>query len=618
MEFRIGVWAAVLVFPAAAAAQDVADILFRIDRYHLDEVVDATGASTRTVDSVQTVLDAKALDAMKTTSLAHSTSVETLEVLHAFTEKPDGRRIEVPKANYQVTINRGQEAGPALSDWTTVELIYPELAVGDRVALRYRVRQSEAIFPGHFSTADQFGKHIAFDDVRVTVDVPASMPVRHSATGMQEKVRKANGRRILEWRWANPRPVVEKRRNFSVIDTDAEVGYAVSTFRDYAQIAQAYGERARPRAEATPEVRKLAEEIVGSASGEREQARLLYEWVATEIGYAGNCIGVGAVVPRELSFVIGNRLGDCKDHATLLQALLSARGIASTQALVNAGSSYRLPRIPVGSMVNHVITYLPSMNLFLDSTSDSTPFGMLPFQVAGKPVILVDGHRDGLRTPSPAPGESRQEMRTVAAISEDGSIEATMEVEQHGTYAAGTREWARKLPREQEKELVTKAIESRGAVGSGTLEKDDPTALADSYRYTVRLKMNDYIQRPGAGAFAIGPLFGSAAPVHRFVWSATAVEDKADVACSPGASVETYEFQLPPGLEVLSVPEDFKVQNEHLAYEASYRVDGHRLLVRRSFDDRTPGPICSPEFQAAYKALALKAMQNMKAQVLYK
>lgn len=66
------------------------------------------------------------------------------------------------------------------------------------------------------------------------------------------------------------------------------------------------------------------------------EARALYDWVATHITYAGNCIGIGAVVPRDLPFVLDNRMGDCKDHATLLQALLAARGIKSTQALVNA------------------------------------------------------------------------------------------------------------------------------------------------------------------------------------------------------------------------------------------------------------------------------------------
>ena len=78
----------------------------------------------------------------------------------------------------------------------------------------------------------------------------------------------------------------------------------------------------------------------------RERARLLYEWVSRNITYGGNCIGVGAVVPRDLDVVLDNRMGDCKDHATLLQSLWSAAGLRSEQVLVNAGEQYDLARRP--------------------------------------------------------------------------------------------------------------------------------------------------------------------------------------------------------------------------------------------------------------------------------
>ncbi|MGO4779545.1 transglutaminase family protein, partial [Lysobacter sp. 2RAB21] len=134
-------------------------------------------------------------------------------------------------------------------------------------------------------------------------------------------------------------------------------GYAFSTFRSYGQIAAAYGERALPKAAPTPRVRKLADEIAAGKKDQREVAKALYEWVSTNIQYAGNCIGLGAVVPRDQEFVLDNRIGDCKDHATLLQALLAAKNVPATQALINAGNVYQLPDIPVASSVNHVLNY---------------------------------------------------------------------------------------------------------------------------------------------------------------------------------------------------------------------------------------------------------------------
>lgn len=270
----------------------------------------------------------------------------------------------------------------------------------------------------------------------------------------------------------------------------------------------------------TERVQRLADEIASQRKTPREQARALYDWVATNIAYAGNCIGVGAVVPHDLSFTLDNRMGDCKDHATLLQVLLAAKGIESTQALVNAGSAYRLPKIPVVSMVNHVITYIPSLDIYLDSTSDMTPFGLLPHAVADKPVLLVDGFKEGARTPSLPVGTNQQHMKTVVNVNADGSVAGDIEVTLRGEFAAAARARLRHMSKEQEEKLVENSFRRGGMIGGGTFEKEDPTALLDAYRYSVKYDLKEYIQRPGAGAFYIYPVFGSEAPVSRFLAAA--------------------------------------------------------------------------------------------------
>ncbi len=237
---------------------------------------------------------------------------------------------------------------------------------------------------------------------------------------------------IIEWSYTNPKPIQTERRDFSVYDPAKESGFAFSTFKTYADIAAAYGERALPKAAVTERINKLAGEIVKDKTAPREQARALYEWVALNITYAGNCIGIGAVVPRDLSFILDNKMGDCKDHATLLQALLAARGIKSTQALVNAGSMYRLPKIPTVFNVNHVINYLPTFDLYVDSTSDSTPFGMLPYSDQDKPTLLVEGFKDGTKTPVPPIGSNKQHIKSTFKIAPDGTVSGSIEVSQHG------------------------------------------------------------------------------------------------------------------------------------------------------------------------------------------
>jgi transglutaminase-like putative cysteine protease len=603
-----------------AAAGEPLDLATRFGRYYINIDVHEDGTAVESAEWSMTVLKESALDQAKHASVGYSTSAQKAEVVAAYTLKADGHRIDVPKDNYQMSVNRGKgQDSPVYSDRTTLTVVFPDVAVGDSVVFSYQLTQTEPMFPKHYSTTQFFTQQIAYDDVQVRIDYPASLWVQYQARGMTEaESATKNDRRIVEWRYANPKPVKSERQDYSVFDPDKEVGYAFSTFRNYAEVAQAYGERAQPKAVPTERIRQLAGEIVGSRNSPKEQAHALYEWVATHITYAGNCIGVGAVVPRDLSFVLDNKMGDCKDHATLLQALLAAQDISSTQALVNAGSTYRLPTIPVVSMVNHVINYLPDWDLYVDSTSDATPFGMLPFGDQGKPVLHVQAYRDGTRTPVPAIGSNREHTRTMIKIAADGSMSGSVEVVQHGESAARARAWARQMSKDVEDDLIKNMFRSQGAIGSGRLEKDDPAGLLDTYRYKVSLNGEKYLRLPGSGAFYIYPPLGIGSSLVTGLDASHQTEKETDVQCRSTHLTEEYVIELPKKLKVLSIPADIKVANDFASYTGTYKLNNNVLTAKRVFDDRTRGNVCSPQVMDEFKKVAERTLDNVKEQVLYK
>lgn len=605
---------------ARAATGDPLDLQTRFGHYYVTHLINEDGTAVESYEWSQTILKDAALESSKRASVGYSTSAQKAEVIAAYTLKADGRRIDVPKDNYQVEVNSGKgKDSPVYSDWTTLTVVFPDVAVGDSVVFSYKVTQTEPMFPNNYSTKEYFYDQVAYDDVRVRFDYPSSLWVQYEARGMKEVANEAiGGHKIVEWTYSNPQPVKTERRNFSVFDPDKEVGYSFSTFKTYADIASAYGARALPKAVPSERITRLAAEIVNGKKDKSDQARALYEWVATNITYAGNCIGIGAVVPRDVSFILDNKMGDCKDHATLLQSLLAARGIKSTQALVNAGSVYELPKIPVVSVVNHVINYLPELDLFVDSTSDFTPFGMLPFDDQDKPVLLVEGFKVGVKTPVPRLGSNLYETKNTIKIASDGSISGSVEIFQTGQGAAATRAWARKITRNDEEDLVKDVFRNQGMIGSGKFEKDDPTTLEDTYHYKAGFNAEKYIKLPGAGAFSISPPLGIAVSLQSSLQSAMEHEKEASATCGSGIAVEDYVIELPKKLKVLSIPDNLKVGNDFLSYTANYKLKGSVLIVKRKLDDRTKGNVCSPQYFEEYKKIAEKVMDNLKEQVLYK
>lgn len=604
---------------ATATPGDPLDLQIRFGHYYATYSINEDGTATEMHEWSKTVLKETAVDGSKSASIGYSTSAEKAEVIAAYTLKADGRRIDVPKDNYQVEVNRGKgKDSPVYSDRTSLTVVFPDVAVGDSVVFSYKITQIEPMFPKQYSVVQNFYNQIAHDDVRVRIDYPSTMWVQYEARDMKETVSENKGRRIIEWSYTNPKPIKTERRDFSVYDPAKESGFAFSTFKTYADIAAAYGERALPKAAVTERINKLAAEIVKDKTVPKEQARALYEWIATNITYAGNCIGIGAVVPRDLSFILDNKMGDCKDHATLLQALLAARGIKSTQALVNAGSMYRLPKIPTVFNVNHVINYLPTFDLYVDSTSDSTPFGMLPYSDQDKPTLLVEGFKDGTKTPVPPIGSNKQHTKSTFKIAPDGTVSGAVEVSQHGIGAVQSRVWARKITKNIEEDLVKNVFRERNMIGSGKFVKDDPTGLTDDYHYKASFNAEKFIKLPGAGAFYISSPLDIAPVIYGYLQTGLEPEKEADVTCSSVNAIEEYTIELPKTLKVLSIPDNLKIANDYVSYTATYKLKGNVLSVKRTLDDRTKGNVCSPQIFEEYKKVAEKAIDNLKEQVLYK
>jgi hypothetical protein len=101
----------------AAQAADQEDVPVVSKIAHVSYDVDKDGRAVREMTSRLKVQQETALEMIKTFSFSFSTSIETGDVLEAYTLKPDGRKIAVPAGNYQRTTNQGRgPAGPFFSD----------------------------------------------------------------------------------------------------------------------------------------------------------------------------------------------------------------------------------------------------------------------------------------------------------------------------------------------------------------------------------------------------------------------------------------------------------------------------------------------------------------------
>lgn len=619
-QFAVACALAAAFHPATWAqdrSEDKAPVISRL--WHLQYDIDRDGRSTQTFASRNQIVQANALEGMKTYSFSFSTSIQSGEILEAYTEKKDGRRIAVPASNFQTTTNQGRAgAAPMFSDRSSISVVFPDLAVGDTVGLTYKVADKEPIFPGHFSMVQGLSAYSVYEDAQITIRAPKDLKLHIETHQVQEVAAQDDGdMRTLQWRYQNLKPLQWDESDNGIWRIDEGPSVVVSTFDNYEAIAKAYGDRALPKAEPTPRIRELAQTIMGDESKPLERARLLYEWVSRNITYGGNCIGVGAVVPRDLDVVLDNKMGDCKDHATLLQALLAAAGIRSEQVLINAGGLYDLTPVPVVSLVNHVIDYLPDFKLYLDATAKEVPFGYLPIGEYGKPVIHVGSATALGKTPDQQYEKAEQRLTMKLKLAKDGSASGDLQISLRGLQAAEARAYMRELTTDGERDFVKWAVGAYGYKGKGELTRGDTSGMSDHYAFRLRFDISNFLDGGATGALVLAPVLSTPLPVMNFANIKGRVEPNRRHTCYGFASYETYDITLAPGVKLVTLPPALKIRSGTFDYTAKYQRTKTGVTVTRDVHDKTALSVCTPEMAAELHKLALPAAENLRTQVFY-
>lgn len=586
-------------------------------KWHLTYDVAADGRSTQIFESLVEINQARAIESAKTYSFSFSSSIQTGEILEAYTLKKDGRKITVPPTNFQTTTNHGRGAAtPMFSDRTSLSVVFPDLAVGDSVGIRYTLADKEPIFPGQFSVVQSLSAYRSYQDAQITLRAPKGLKLGIESHHLEEvPVTEVGDIRTLQWRYKNPVPKQWNEADDGIWRMDESPSVAISTFDSYAAIAQAYGARALPKAEPTPRVRELMHTILGDEKKPAERARLLYEWVSRNITYGGNCIGVGAVVPRDLDTVLDNKMGDCKDHATLLQALLSEAGIRSEQVLI--GGMYDLPKTPIVSSVNHVMNYLPDLKLYVDATAKDVPFGYLPPRSYGKPVIHIGNTQTLAKTPDQPWDKTQQRLTMKLKLAKNGSASGEMQVSLQGLAAASVRSYLRDLDPDSERDFVKHALSGSGYKGQGVLTRGNTDGMSDQYTYRVTFEISNYLEGGANGAIGFWPVMETAMPVSSFAHIKGRVEPNRRHTCHGFSTYETYDITLAPGIKFVSLPTNSKIRSAVFDYTAKYQRTKSGVTVERSVQDRTPVSVCTAQMGADLHKLALPAAENLLTQALY-
>ncbi len=553
------------------------------------------GTYTSVIDYTWRAVDLQGAATLGQQYLVYDVGRQEIEVLEAETIPAAGGAIKVPRSD--IKVQDGVLGGVSYPEQKLLQITFPKLTAGDAIRLRYRFVQKLPDLPGGTSRIYYFYRDMIRDDVSVTLRYPQALAlnVAHNELNVVDE-HIADGQRRLRLKFSSTDTVLPEP--ISINSWQQTPYIMMSTYSDWKAIADAYQQGAAKKAAVTPEVQALADEITRGETSQREQAKLLYDWVRKNISYVASYVGNGGWIPNDTAAILKTHYGDCKDHSTLLEALLEARGIPASQVLIYADTeNYLLP--PVALLwFNHAINYLPTLGLFLDSTDSQMPFGILPETDSDKPVLVTKNFSAVERTPIATIDNFKMNRRVYIKFAADGSAVRTSEIDGYGRAAAEVRSFIEDIGPGQEQDWVKKTLAEAGLDGEGTLQIVK-SAREDVLGFQYIEKIRNYVNQPEAGVLAFAPGVTGPISLGKILRRFTQPERTADAKCDAFAVNDLIDIEMPDAMQVLYLPKDVDMHEGPIFFEARYERLGNVYRLTRRWGSNSTKSWCSAqEYQA--------------------
>ncbi|MET0778554.1 MAG: DUF3857 and transglutaminase domain-containing protein [Pseudomonas mandelii] len=601
---------AVFVFAlnTALAKDEGTDSSITIEKDVRTHVINADGSFVATNDIAVLINDERAIKAYSQRPLSYNRTLESLDVVEAYTQKPDGRKISVKADQIKEQQERGSSDAPMFQDTLVKVVIFPEVAVGDRLIIQFKTHRTTALFPQQFEALSHPTFHPT-EQYTLIYDLPQSMPLHADGRGFKasEPV-VAAGRKIYRWDYVPGK--IDRIENGSVSYQDYGQYLAVSTFTDFKVFAQAYDSRAKSRV--TAEISELAKTITANLDNPRDKAIALSDWVRKNIRYVAVYVGAGGVVPNPVDTVLANRYGDCKDHVVLLQSLLDAVAIESTPALINSGNAYTLPKVPTLGVLDHVITYIPNLDLYLDSTAEGIAGGYLPIFDLDKPVVFS---KSGAQARTPSTQEGKVENNTVFKVSANGDADFSHSSRITGWAAESNRYAIKSMNPVDRNQLVQKVLASYGQTGKGEFSVTELEASDNELAIQMVGRSEKLVGFPGPTGVSTMSSFAGGIAQNVFAFAAESDRVQA-FTCISGITEEQARFEFAKEVNIVAVPKSMTLRDEKFEYTSSYFKEPGAVVVRRYLKFNNPSALCSPDDFKGMSSVIGSMVSDLRSQIV--
>jgi tetratricopeptide (TPR) repeat protein len=358
---------------------------------------------------------------------------------YEFTYETDSEAVQIRaarvyRANGQVdeAIENGAGAmadDPALAIFTSARSYYvrfPRLEPGDVVEVQYRV---EDVAPRN-AFADYFGEVVYLQGSEPIARSEYVLRTPRARTfyfneprvpGLERSVEERGDDRVYHF-VARDVPAV-RQEPLQPPWTEVLGHVNVSTYRTWEDVGRWYWGLVKDQFEPDDEVRRRALALTKGLKDDASKARAVYDYVVQRTRYVALEFGIHGYKPYRCAQIFARGFGDCKDKATLIVTMLGSLGIKATPVVVRTAHKGDIETSPASlAPFDHMIAYVPSLDLYLDGTAEHTGSLELPAMDRGAMALRVDEGKSMLvHLPDPPAGASVSTHKVDVSLGADES-----------------------------------------------------------------------------------------------------------------------------------------------------------------------------------------------------
>jgi len=374
---------------------------------NVDRVVYKEGASESLEELLVRVFNTRGIDDFKEFRISYNPYTEGLTVEKAVVIKNDGSEIKADvEDNY---------------------VVFKSLEENDFIYLRWKIKNFyNGRLSEHFWDKFHFNGSYPMDQARYALLIPEDFSFHYTTQNItiEPEIRKTADGKIYTWQ-SRYESSIGHEQGMPDINDVGKILY-VSSIKDWAYLVNWYQDLARTKTRSSYEIRSVVARLLQGKENlnQEEKIKLIYDYITENIRYSSVPFRQSGLVPQKARDVLVNRIGDCKDTATLCIAMLKEAGIHADYVLVNTRDEGLNEKVLPSISFNHCIAAVETEKgpLYLDLTANNYPLGAVPEMDMNSFSLLI---KDGVKQP--------QYISSKLILGREIKRKTTMEVQDNNT-----------------------------------------------------------------------------------------------------------------------------------------------------------------------------------------